>query len=150
MATKQRPEVVIRQIKEEDIEGVLAIDRKITGDDRALTYAPAPDSYVGGELQMSVVAEAEGQIVGFLLGRITDSPFGQADTALLLLLGVDPEYRRQGIGTRLVQVFTERCQQKEVRSMHVMVSWYDWWLLAFLRSLEFARGEMAEFIKTIE
>ena len=149
-AAEQRPQVNIRGIMEEDIEGVLAIDRKITGSKRAMTYATTPSSYVGGELEASVVAEASGQIVGFLLGRITDSPYGVADAAWLQLIGIDPGYQRQGIGSRLVQAFTERCRQKGVRSVHIMVSWHDWWLLSFLRSLGFARGEMAEFIKPIE
>jgi len=150
VAAEQRTGVNIREMTEEDIEGVLAIDRRITGSNRAMTYSSTPTSYVGGELDVSVVAEVGGDIIGFLFGRITDSSYGQADTASLELIGVDPEYQRQNIGSGMVRCFTERCQQKDVRSVHVMVSWHDWWLLSFLRSLGFARGEMAEFIKPIE
>ena len=150
VAAEQKPQVIIRQITEDDIEGVLAIDRGITGGDRALTYASAPNSYVGGELGVSVVAEADGRVVGFLLGQITDSPFGRSDTALLLLMGVDPGYRRRSIGSRLVQAFEECCRQKGVRSVHVMVSWQDWWLLSFIKSQGFSLGEIAEFMKTLE
>jgi ribosomal protein S18 acetylase RimI-like enzyme len=146
----QTPEVNIRSITEEDIESVLAIDRQITGRDRAMTYTTIPNSYVGGEMDVSVVAEAGGEIVGFLLGRISDSPFGFADAASLQLIGVDPACRRQGIATKLVQAFTDRCRERKVRSIHVLVSWHDWWLLSFLSSLGFARGEMAEFLKPIE
>ncbi len=148
--TKQLPQVNIRRMTEEDIEGVLAIDRKIVGSSRATTYTTAPSSYVGGELDVSVVAEAGGQIVGFLLGRITHSPYGLADAASLEMIGVDPEYRRRGIGTGLARAFNEHCKQKGVRSVRAMVSWHDWWLLSFLRSLGFSRGEMAEFTKSIE
>ena len=143
-------EVNIRVMTDDDIEGVLSIDRKITGSDRAVTYATIPGSYVGGELDISVVAEADGEIVGFLLGRITDSPYGHADAAWLEVIGVDPSFQRRGLGTRLVQGFTERCRQRRVRSVHILVSWHDWRLLSFLRSLRFARGEMAEFIMPIE
>ena len=150
VAAEQKPQIIIRQITEDDIEGVLAIDRGITGGDRALTYASAPNSYVGGELGVSVVAEADGKVVGFLLGQITDSPFGRSDTALLLLMGVDPGYRRRSIGSRLVQAFEGCCRQKGVRSVHVMVSWQDWWLLSFIKSQGFSLGEIAEFMKTLE
>ncbi|MBI4267793.1 MAG: GNAT family N-acetyltransferase [Chloroflexi bacterium] len=142
--------VKIREMREEDIDGVLAIDRKIVGDNRALTYTETPTSYLGGELDVSTVAEVGGKIVGFLFGRIVDSPQGRADTALLELIGVDPDYRRRGIGSRLVQVFVESCNQKGVDSVRMMVSWYDWWLLSFLRSQGFSRGEMAEFVRLIE
>jgi ribosomal protein S18 acetylase RimI-like enzyme len=146
----QTLEVNIRSITEEDIEGVLAVDRKITGRDRAVTYSTVPNSYVGGEMDVSVVAEAGGEIVGFLLGRISDSPCGLADAASLQLFGVDPACRRQGIATRLVEAFTDRCRERGVRSIHVLVSWHDWWLLSFLGSMGFARGEMAEFIRPLE
>lgn len=147
---EQRLQVDIRAMTEDDIDAVMAIDRKITGINRATTYRAIPRSYVGGELDVSVVAEAGGQVIGFLFGRITDSPYGLADTAWLELIGVDPSCQRQGIGTRLAQAFTEHCRDKGVTSLHIMVSWHDWWLLSFLRSLGFTRGEMAEFIKPIE
>ena len=149
-APDQIRELNIRDITESDIEGVLAIDRNIAGRDRAVTYATAPRSYVGGEMDVSVVAEVGGEIVGFLLGRIASSPYGLTDAAWLEVIGVDPSCRRQGIGTGLVQAFMERCRQRGVQSVHIIVSWHDWWFLSFVRSLGFARGEMAEFIKPIE
>ena len=148
--SEQRPQVNIRQATKDDIEGVLAIDKKITGTDRAVTYSYTPGSYVGGQLEVSVVAEAGGEIVGFLLGQMTDSPERLGDTVLVRLIGVDPRYQHQGIGTKLVQAFTELCRRKGVQSVRIMVSWYDWWLLSFLSSLGFVRGEMCEFIKTIK
>jgi len=149
-AVRQKIEVNIREIREEDLDGVLALDRKITGKDRARTYDNVPNSYIGGEMDVSVVAEAGGEIVGFLLGRITPSPHELGDISLLQLIGVDPAFRRQGIGAKLVQAFTDRCRLKGLRSMHVMVSWHDWWLLSFLKSQGFVHGEIAEFSKPIE
>ncbi len=147
---KQRPKVQIRQLSEQDIEGVLSIDRRISGKGRAVTYTSAPESYVGGDMDVSVVAEAGGEIVGFLLGRITESPLGTPDRALLQLIGIDPEFQRQGIGSRLVNAFAQSCRQKGVRSLHIMVSWHDWWLLSFLSALGFTHGQMTEFVKSID
>jgi len=59
----QIPEVNIRSITEDDIEGVLAIDRKIAGRGRAVAYTTVPNSYVGGEMDVSTVVEAGGEIV---------------------------------------------------------------------------------------
>lgn len=141
--------VSIREMKEEDIEGVLAIDRNITGSDRIMTYATDAESEVGGELGVSMVAEVGKEIVGFLLGEITDSFYRVGDTAWVRLIGVDSRYQHQGIGEMLVKGFTERCRQKGVESVHIMVRWHDWTLLSFLRSLGFDRGERTEFIKPI-
>jgi len=143
-------QVSVRKMTEDDIDGVLAIDKKIVGRDRAATYSSLPGSFVGGELDLSVVAEADGRLIGFLLGRVTELGYEEADCFLLELIGVDPDYRRVGIGRKLVEAFEDRCRQRGAQAIRVMVSWHDWWLLSFLRSLEFGRGEMAEFVKQLE
>jgi len=142
--------VNIREMRQDDIGGVLAIDRKIIGQDRALTYITVPSSYIGGQLAMSVVAEAEGTIVGFLLGQMVEAPYRAMDVALLQVIGVDPEYRRHSIGKKLVQAFMDCCKKRGVDSVHAMVSVYDWWMLSFLQSLEFKHGDMVEFVKPLE
>ena len=142
-------EVNICEMTEEDIEGVLAIGRKTIGTDRVQTYAVGPDSDVGGELGVSMVAEVTGEIVGFLLGQIIDSLYGVGDAAWGRLIGLDSRYRRQGIVNRLTQGFVESCQRRGAQSVHIMVRWHDGSLVSFLRSLGFDRGERAEFIKPI-
>jgi len=139
----------IREMMQEDIDAVLEIDRKIAGSDRAMTYDTPPSSYVGGQLDVSVVAEVGGQVVGFLLGWVTAPPHGVGDTAWVQSIGVDPEQRRQGIASRLLEAFAQRCRDKGAQSVHMMVSWHDWWMLSFLTSQGFSRGEMAEFIKPL-
>jgi predicted N-acetyltransferase YhbS len=96
-AKKKKLEMNIREMKDEDIEGVLAVDRKITGQDRALTYTHTPMSFLGGQLAMSVVAEVEGQIVGFVLGQMVNTNYKLGDIAVAQLNGVEPEYHRQHI-----------------------------------------------------
>lgn len=146
---EQERRVHIREMTEEDIEGVLAIDRNIVASDRVMTYATSAESDVGGELGVSLVAEVGGGIVGFLLGEITDSLYGPGDTAWIRLIGIGASYQRQSIGARLVQVFTERCRHQGIRSVHITVRLHDWTLLSFLRSLGFDRSETVEFIKPI-
>jgi ribosomal protein S18 acetylase RimI-like enzyme len=144
-------EITIRPMTEDDIEAVLAIDRQIAGPDRATTYDTLPSSYVGGELDLSVVAEAKGKVVGFLLGRVQHSPYEEATAFLLELIGVDPTYRRHGIGRRMVEAFEAQCRHKGGGcAIRAVVSWHDWWMLSFLRSQGFVRGDMAEFVKRIE
>jgi ribosomal protein S18 acetylase RimI-like enzyme len=149
-ASKKGLRINVRKMEEEDIESVLEIDRKIVGLERATTYSAIPANYVGGELEISVVAEAEGKIIGFLLGRVTDSPYGEGDSFLMELIGVDPEYKRRGVGRSLVKAFEKSCREKGASTIRVLVSWHDWWLLSFLRSLDFSHGDMAEFVKPLE
>ena len=46
--------VKIREMRVEDLEGVLDIERETKGISRAVTYAPVPDSCIGGEMDSSV------------------------------------------------------------------------------------------------
>lgn len=148
-ADRHTMKINIRKMTEEDIEGVLEVDRNITGADRAATYTTIPTNYVGGELDISVVAEMDDRVVGFLLGRITKSTYEIGNSYLLELIGVHPNYRRLGVGKRLVKYFEKICQEKGASTIRILVNWQDWWLLSFLSSLEFSRGEMTEFVKPL-
>ena len=140
--TKSR--VKIREMKVEDLEGVLAIERETKGDSRAATYAPVPDSCIGGDVSASVVAEAGDKIVGFVLGRVVGSPTELRSVAWIELIGILPDYQRKGIGKRMVEAWKQRCRKKGIRKVHVMVNWRDWWMLSFFESLGFCRGELTD------
>ncbi len=143
---RQELQVNIRSMTEGDIEEVLSIDRKITGKNRAFTYDFTP---LGGELTMSVVAEAEGRIIGFLLGQRSTSSYDATDIALVQNIGVDPAYLHHHIGTKLMQFFTECCKKRGLDSIHAMVRSQDDQLIPFLRSAEFIEGKLVEFIKPL-
>ena len=53
--------------------------------------------------EQAMVAEAEGRVVGFLLG------FVSGDVGYVHLVGIDPEYRRKHVGTMLYQGFERSC-----------------------------------------
>jgi GNAT superfamily N-acetyltransferase len=58
--------------------------------------------YELGELAM--VAEMDGERVGFLLG------FTRSQVGYVHLVGIDPDYRRQHVGTRLYRDFERACR----------------------------------------
>jgi GNAT superfamily N-acetyltransferase len=107
--------VKIREMMVEDLEGVLAIERETKGDSRAATYAPVPDSCIGGEVDASVVAEAGDKIVGFMLGRVVGSPTELCSVAWIELIGILPEYQHKGIGKKMVESWKQRCRKKGIR-----------------------------------
>ena len=144
MAKAAKPEINIREITDEDIEAILAIDKKIVGEQRAITYRDPIDFYLGGEYGVSVVAEVNGKIIGFALGRLRDPA-----TGWLQAVAIDPEYRRQGIGAKLVEAVADRCRSKGAKTLHTVARWRDWWMLSFLSSRGFTRGEMVDLEKTL-
>jgi N-acetylglutamate synthase-like GNAT family acetyltransferase len=143
--TETKSRVKIREMRVEDLEGVLAIERETKGDSRAVTYAPVPDSCIGGEVDASVVVEAGDKIVGFVLGRVVGSPTELCSVAWIELIGILPEYQHKGIGKKMVEAWKLRCRKKGIRKVHVMVNWRDWWMLSFFESLGFSRGDLTDF-----
>lgn len=137
--------VKIREMRVEDLEGVLAIERETKGDSRAATYAPVPDSCVGGEMDASVVAEVGDKIVGFVLGRVVGSPTELRSVAWIELIGILPEYQHKGIGKKMVEAWKGRSHKRGIKKVHVMVNWRDWWMLSFFESLGFSRGDLTDF-----
>jgi len=137
--------VKIREMRVEDVEGILAIEREARGSNRAVTYAPVPDSCIGGEVDNSIVAEDKGRIVGFVLGRIVRSPVELKDVAWIELIGILHAYQRRGIGKKMVETWKDRCRRKGIKKVHVMINWRDWWMLSFFESLGFSRGDLVDF-----
>jgi len=143
-ATKQRSKLKIREMTDDDLDLILALDRKLVGEERAITYRDPIDFYLGGEYAMSFVAEVDGNIVGFVLGRLRDP-----NTGWLQAVAIDPEYRRLGIGNKLVAALVDRCHSKGAKTLNTLVSLRDWSMLSFMRSLEFSQGQMVDLQRRI-
>jgi ribosomal protein S18 acetylase RimI-like enzyme len=60
------------------------------------------------------------------------------------MIGVAPEYRRKGIGRRLILGFWAECQRKYIRA-NVIVREDDEQLKRFLTSMGFCRGKLINF-----
>lgn len=58
----------------------------------------------------AMVATDDGRVVGFLLGFIAAVDPGTV--GYVHLVGIDPDYRRQQVGTRLYEGFSKVCQEK--------------------------------------
>ena len=151
MAAIERGEskVRIRPMEPEDIDGVLAIDRKITGVRRAVTYTDLIIGDLGKIPDLSFVAEVNGEVQGFLLAR--RAYFGEPFTelGLIQILGVDPDYWRQGIASKLVDALVETCQSKKLSAVRIIVNEHDSQLQSLFQRLGFHRGKLIDYTKTL-
>jgi len=144
MAT-QMEDVLIRQMKEKDIDSILEIDKKIGGLERAFTYENLFDSLIGGEIACSFVAEVKNHVVGFILASVTYVPEEVTRVCMIQILGVHPGYRRQRIASRLIGALAEACSSKGIREIRVMVDQHDTNLQGLFETLDFRRGSMINY-----
>ena len=139
----------VRSMEPEDIDSVLAIDRKITGVRRAATYTDLIIGDLGKIPDLSFVAEVNGEVQGFLLAR--RAYFGEpfTEVGLIQILGVDPDHWRQGIATQLVNALVEACQDKKLNAARIMVNENDSQLQNLFQRLGFRRGDLIDYTKTL-
>ena len=94
--------------------------------------------HLQGAPQFCAVADDAGKIVGFALG--TDSFELIADTAHLEWVAVAPEYRRQGLGSRLLNQLVDKARKLGCVSVVADIASENAYSRAMAQKLGFAEG----------
>ena len=148
-AVKTSKKVNIRAMEPEDISSVLEIDRRISGVRRAVTYKDLITGDIGGELDLSFVAEIGDQVIGLLLGRLAYTGEPLIAAGLIQTLGVDPDYQKQGIATGLVNAMLEHCRARGIDMVRTMVKENDSQLQGFFAHMGFRRGQLIDYTMSL-
>lgn len=133
-------EISIRPLKKEDITALVLIDAEITGKSRDSYYnRKFVEIFDSGRLSVSLVAEIEGVIVGFLLGQVYEGEYGiPEDTAYLDTIGILPKYSKLGVGSKLLDQFVSNVKACNVRKIYTLVNFGDTKLIKFFGSHGFS------------
>ncbi len=143
------PKVRTRPMEDEDVDSILAIDRKITGVRRAVTYTEMITGDLGGVLALSLVAEVDGEVKGFILARRVYGGELPTEVGLIQILGVDPDYQRHGIASKMVNAFLNACRVKKLNAVRIMINERDSQLQGLFEHLGFRRGELIDYTKSL-
>jgi len=133
--TVETDSVLVRTMRTDDLEAVVSIDAAAAGRrrpryfelmlERALKHAA---------LQVSLTAELEGQVVGFLVASLYYGEFGIAEpTASIDAIGVDPAYRGRRVGRALMRQLRLNLGALRITTLRTEVAWDDFELLAFFK-----------------
>jgi len=135
--------VKIRPLKTEDLESIVTIDEKVLGEKRRDYWEKKLQMMGEKASQVSLVAEVQGKVLGFILGDVSGWEFGVPDTVGWIdTIGVDPAHQKKGLATALAQELVQRLKAMGVRTIYTLVSWNDWDLLQFFHVMGFTRGDM--------
>jgi ribosomal protein S18 acetylase RimI-like enzyme len=127
---KPLPSVEIREMELRDVPEVFELGEKL------FTAEEWPTLY---RSWTCLVAEADGKIVGFALGRVTEKPRSAWRYGLLMWLGVERRFKRAGIATRLVRQLTGLFIDRDARIMLVDTAAKNHAALAFFRRSGFGQ-----------
>lgn len=129
-------EILIRPLKKEDMNELILIDTEITGNRRDSYYKRKfVEIFDSGRLSVSLVAEIDGVIVGFLLGQVYEGEYGiPEDTAYLDTIGILPKYSKLGVGSKLLDQFVTNVRACNVKKIYTLVNFGDTKLIKFFGS----------------
>jgi ribosomal protein S18 acetylase RimI-like enzyme len=144
-----KEELMMRPMEPEDISDVLEIDRKSIGKRRAPTYNNLITEELGGDLDLSLIGEIGGQVVGFVLARQIYIGEPPVEVGLIQILGVDPDYRGQGIASTLTSAIADLCRTRGLKALHVMVRQDDSQLQGFFKRQGFSSGILIDYSKKL-
>lgn len=141
----------VRSMTDADVTGIIRLDRNITGRDRtAYLSRKAREVLRESGIRVSLVAEREGQLAGFLMARVDFGEFGRAEpTAVLDTIGVDPALGRQRVGRALLHQLLRNLETLRVERVLTEVEWNQLPLLGFLERSGFQPAQRLAFEKTV-
>ena len=146
-----RDRVPVRSLKEDDLAAAVRIDRKLTGRDRSAYYAAKlREMLTESGIRVSLVAEEDGFVVGFVMARVDFGEFGKVDKAAILdTIGVHPGFAGSGIGHALLSQLFLNLSTLQVETVLTQVSPENIDLQRFLYSCGFHPSQRLVLSKTI-
>jgi ribosomal protein S18 acetylase RimI-like enzyme len=144
-------ELPVRSMAETDLPAIVRLDRRVTGRDRTSYLArKAGEVLKESAVRVSLVAELEGQLAGFLMARVDFGEFGRTEpTAVLDTIGVDPAFARRGVGGALLAQLLLNLRGLGAEHVITEVEWNHLPLVGFLGRTGFGHAQRLAFDKAI-
>lgn len=142
-ALEKEGRILVRGLKPEDLEAVIAIDAANTGRRREEYFKiKLQQNLVETGIKVSLAAELEGCLCGFLLARVFYGEFGTMEPAAVLdTIAVHPDFQGQGVGSALLRQLRMNLVGLGVSRLQTEVSWSDPRLLTFFQHAGFRPAE---------
>jgi ribosomal protein S18 acetylase RimI-like enzyme len=129
----------IRPLDELDIGGIVKIDERITGIYRPEVWERRVGYYLRRDPDASQVAEADGRVVGFLLGDLRAGEFGiEEPSGWIERFGIDPDYRGRDLGKQMFAAICAHFRAQGAGTVRTLVDRGDPAISGFLKALGFS------------
>ena len=135
-------EVTVRKMTDEDLPKVNKISQSLFGKERVSTWLQAvEDHWKHYRSTLNLVAEADGQVVGFLMGGIRRARRMMPLAGWIDIMGIRRDYQHKGIGRKLVEAFTKECEKSDA-AMAVAIKKNDKPLKKFFSKMGFKDSDL--------
>lgn len=132
--------VMIRNLRPDDIGPITAIDEAAVGRRRDRFLAiKMKQAFADTGIAVSLAAELDDHVVGFLLARLYYGEFGVVEPAAVLdVVGVHPDYRGRHVAAALVDQLRTNLLGLGIGILQTEVSWRNPELITFFQHEGFA------------
>jgi ribosomal protein S18 acetylase RimI-like enzyme len=132
-----RPQV--RSMQPADLPALIAIDRRVTGEERPAYYArKLEEVFSESGVRVSLVAEIDRHPAGFIMARVDFGEFGHTEPeAVMDTIGVDPRHNREGVAAALLSQLVANLGALRAEALRTEVTWNRFALLGFLDRMGF-------------
>lgn len=142
--------VRVRPADEMDISAIVGIDEKIGGRYRPEVWERRVGYYLRRDPEASVIAEADGRVVGFMLGEVRSGEFGiEEPTGWVEHLGVDPAFRGKAVGRQMLDAMLEHFRRRGARSVQTLVDEEMGEIRSFFSALGFQPSTLRPFVRPL-
>ena len=117
--------IVLRNLRQGDLDAIIKIDSMSTGFMRNSYFKRKFERIFGEDHQLliSLVAVEGEKVVGYIMGEANTGEYGIPETvASVDTLGVDPEYKRLGIGVMMLEEYCALAAKAGIELMTTLVS----------------------------
>lgn len=133
-------DAVLRPLRPDDLDAVVALDRLSAG----LARRPYFEKRLAAALRsprrhLQFALTAGTGLAGFLVARIVGGEYGRPEEVVVLeALGVDPTFRREGLGRRLLTGLETLMHSRGIHRVVTQVDWRNHGMLQFLAGAGFS------------
>jgi len=125
--------VPVRELTPSDLDAVVRIDAMRSARSRREYYQRKMEEARASTPRISLAAEQDGHLVGFLLGRLYYGEFGLPEpTAVIDSIGVHPDFAGRHVGAALMHQLVMNMRSLGIESIRTEVEWDQQALVAFL------------------
>ena len=127
--------VLVRNLRADDLDRLVAIDAAATGRRRERFLAlKVKQAFTDSGIAASLVAEVDDHVVGFVLARVYYGEFGVVEPAAVLdVLGVHPDYRGRHVASALVDQLRTNLLGLGIPTLQTEVRWSSPELITFFQ-----------------
>ncbi len=132
--------ILVRTMTETDAEAVVTIDAAATGRRRPRYFETMLQRAVKqAGMQISLVAEIDRRVVGFLVGSLYYGEYGVMEpSASIEAIGVHPDFRGRNAGKALMRQLRLNLGALRITTLRTEVDWDNFALLGFFQKEGFA------------